>query len=41
MAVVNTAGLSPAEGQAEGMSGLGPLLQKSFSFTAEPNNDYV
>lgn len=41
MAVVNTAGLSPAEGQAEVMSWPWPLLQMSFSFTAEPNNDYV
>lgn len=40
-AVVNTAGLSPAEGQAEVMSWPWPLLQMSFSFTAEPNNDYV
>lgn len=41
MAAVNTAGLSPAEGQAEGMSRPWPLLQMSFSFTAEPSDDYV
>lgn len=41
MAVVNTAGLSPAEGQAEVMSWPWPLLQMSFSFPAEPNNDSV
>lgn len=41
MAVVNRAGLSPAEGQAEVMSWPWPLFEMSFSFPAEPNNDYV
>lgn len=39
MTVVNTAGLSPAEGRSKVTSRPWPLSQMSFSFAAEPNND--
>lgn len=39
MTVVNTAGLSPAEGRGKVTSRPWPLSQMSFSFAAEPNND--